>query len=110
MGRTFASHSIGHKHPVTTQVIHNLKKCSFGKERIQYLGYIMDDYVVHVDLANIQAIHDWSTLMTLKELPSFLGLAKFYRKFLLGFSHIDWTLSQMTKGVSMDNFFYEKSQ
>jgi hypothetical protein len=36
----------------------NLEKCFFGMNMVQYLGYIIDDNGVHVDLANIQVIHD----------------------------------------------------
>jgi hypothetical protein len=36
----------------------NLEKCSFGMNRVQYLGYIIDDHGVHVDPAKIQVIRD----------------------------------------------------
>ena len=66
--------------------------------RVQYLGYIVDVHGVHVDPTKIQAIRDWLTQTTLKELRSFLGLANFYRRFVLGFSHIAWALSRVSKG------------
>ena len=61
-------------------------------ERVQYLGYIVNEHGVHVDLENIQAILDWSTLMTLIELLNLLGLTNLYHIFLLGFSNIAWSL------------------
>ena len=64
--------------------------------QVQYLGYIIHERGVHVDPTKIQVIQD--TLTTLTELHSFLGLANFYRRFVLGFSHITWPLSQVTKG------------
>jgi hypothetical protein len=42
----------------------------------------------------------------LPELCSFLGLAKFYRRFVLGFSHITWALSQVTKGGVKAKFLW----
>ena len=66
----------------------NIEKCSFGIERVQYLGYIVDEHGVHVDLSNIQPIHGWSNPMTLTEIHKFLGLANFYGIFLMGFSNI----------------------
>jgi hypothetical protein len=78
--------------------------------RVQYLGYIVDDHGVHVDSAKIQVIHDWPALITLTELQSFLGLANFYRQFMLGFSHIAWALSQVTKGGGRAKFVWEKEQ
>jgi hypothetical protein len=65
---------------------------------------------VHVDLAKIQVIRDWPDPTMLTELQSFLGLANFYRRFMLGFSHIAWTLSQVTKGGGKENFVWDLSQ
>jgi hypothetical protein len=39
-----------------------------------------------------------------------LGLANFYRRFVLGFSHITWPLSQVTKGGVKEKLFWSKSQ
>jgi hypothetical protein len=88
----------------------NLKKCSFSMNRVQYLGYIFYEHGVHVDPAKIQVIYDWLALTTLTKLRSFLGLANFYRWFVLGFSHIAWALSQVTKGGGRANFVWGKEQ
>ena len=61
-------------------------------ERVHYLGYIVDEHGVLVDLAKIQYIHDWMTPTTLIEIHSFLGLANFYHRFVLGFSNIVWSI------------------
>jgi hypothetical protein len=37
-----------------------------------------------------------------------LGLANFYQRFVLGFSHIGWALSQVTKGGGKENFMWGK--
>jgi hypothetical protein len=58
----------------------------------------MDEHGVHVDPAKIQVIHDWPALKNMTELCDFPGLTNFYHKFMLGFSHIAWPLSQVPKG------------
>ena len=78
--------------------------------RVQYLGYIVDEHGVHVDPAKIQFIRDWPAMTTLTELQSFLGLANFYRRFMLGFSHIAWALNQVTKGGIREMFAWWKEQ
>eukprot|EP00253_Pinus_taeda_P003150 PITA_03150 len=65
---------------------------------------------VHVDPAKIQVIWDWPSPTTMTELHSLLGLANFYHRFVLGFSHITWPLSQVTKGGAKAKLFWSKSQ
>ena len=79
-------------------------------ERVHYLGYIIDQHGIHVDPAKIQVIRDWAAPTTLTELRRFLGLANFYRKFVLGFSHISWALSQITRGGGEEKFVWGQSQ
>jgi hypothetical protein len=68
------------------------------------LGYIVDEHGFHVDPAKIQVSCDWPSPTTLTELQSFLGLANFYRRCMLGFSHIAWSLIQLTKSGGRENF------
>ena len=77
---------------------------------VQYIGYIVDEHGVHANPAKVQSIRDCPTLTTLVDLRSFLGLANFYRKFVLGFSHIDWAVSQVTKGGGKSKFVWSESQ
>jgi hypothetical protein len=79
-------------------------------DRVHYLGYIIDQHGVHVDPAKIQVICDWLAPTTLTELQSFLGLANFYRRFVLGFSHIAWALSQINRGGGKEKFAWGWSQ
>ena len=88
----------------------NLEKCSFSMDMVHYLGYIIDQHGVHVDLAKIQVIHDWPASTTLTKLRSFLCLGNFYCRFMLGFSHIAWALIQVTRGGGKEKFMWGMSQ
>ena len=77
---------------------------------IQYLSYIVEEHRVHVNLSKIQVIQDWPAPTRLTELRSFLDLANFYRRFMLGFSHIAWALSQVTMGGGKAKFVWTESQ
>jgi hypothetical protein len=88
----------------------NLEKCSFDMDKVHYLGYIIDQHGVHVDPSKIQVICDWPALTTLTEIQSFLGLANFYCRFVLGFSHIAWALNQVTRGGGKEKFVWGMSQ
>jgi hypothetical protein len=88
----------------------NLENFSFGMNRVQYQGYIVDEHGVHVDLAKIQVICDWLAPTTLTEIWSFLGLSNFYRWFMLGFSHIAWPLIQVKKGGGITKFLCGEDQ
>jgi hypothetical protein len=79
-------------------------------EKVHYLGYIIDHHGVHVDPAKIQVIRDWTAPTTLIELRIFLGLANLYHRFLLGFSHIAWALSQINRGGGKVKFAWGRSQ
>jgi hypothetical protein len=78
--------------------------------QVQYMGYIIDEHGVHVDLAKIQVIRDCLAPTTLTKLRIFLGLANFYHRFILGFSHITCPLSQVTKGGAKEKLFWFESQ
>jgi hypothetical protein len=77
--------------------------------RVQYLGYIVDEHGVHVDPSNIQVIYDWKTSTTLIELQSFLGLTNFYQWFMFGFYHIECPPNQVTKGGGRETFVWGRN-
>jgi hypothetical protein len=88
----------------------NLEKYSFSMNRVQYLGYIIYAHGVYVYPANIQVICDSPAPTTLTELQIFLVLANFYRRFVLGFSCIAWSLSQITRGGGKEKCVWAPSQ
>ena len=63
----------------------NPKKCSFVKQRIEYLGHVVTPDGVFSDPSIVEVVKNFPTPASLK---SFLGLANYYRRFIKGFSEI----------------------
>ena len=79
-------------------------------DMVHYLGYIIDWHGVLVDPSKIQVIHDYPSQTTITNLQIFLGLANFYCRFVLEFSHIAWALSQINRGGGKAKFAWGRSQ
>jgi hypothetical protein len=59
-----------------------LSKCTFAKREISYLRYVISAQRVATCPKKIQAVADWPQPQNVKELRSFLGLSRYYRKFV----------------------------
>lgn len=63
-----------------------ISKCSFGQEKIEYLGHVVSKLEVEMDRTKISAIMDWAPPTTVKLLRGFLGLTGYYRRFIQNYS------------------------
>lgn len=66
----------------------NLSKCDFYQRWIQYLGHVILEEGIAVDLENIEAIMDWPTPKNVTNVIYFMGLVGYYKRFIEGFSKI----------------------
>lgn len=75
------------------------EKCEFSVPTISFLGYIIMGYIMGItmDQSKVQAVTEWPTPQTVKDLQCFLGLAVFYRCFIWGFSSIATLLTVVLK-------------
>ncbi|GJZ07890.1 putative reverse transcriptase domain-containing protein, partial [Tanacetum coccineum] len=51
-------------------------KCEFWIPKVQFLGHMIDNKGIHVDLAKIESIKDWASPKSPIEIRQFLGLAE----------------------------------
>jgi len=71
-------------------------KCKVWQRDIGFLGHRVSEQGVTVDPKKIAAIQDWPQPTNVTEVKSFLGLPKYYRKFVKGFSSINKPLTRLT--------------
>lgn len=62
-----------------------------------FLGHVISGGKISVDLAKVLAILDWSRPKNVSEICSFLGLARYYRRFIPNFSKIALPMKKMTR-------------
>ena len=63
-------------------------KCHFLRKEVAFLGHVVSSDGIKTDPEKVKAVKTWPEPVNVKELQSFLGLAGYYRKFILGFSII----------------------
>lgn len=62
------------------------QKCYLLKQKVSFLGHIVDGDGVHMKPEKANAIRKYPTPRNSKKLRTLLGMASFYKKFCLGFS------------------------
>ena len=72
-------------------------KCELFKDRVEFLGHIVDAKGIHMMSDKIDAVTGWPTLTSVADVRSFLGTVGYYRKFVHMFSDIAAPLSELLK-------------
>ena len=63
-------------------------KCEFWLHEVQFLGHLVNQKGILVDLTKIEAVMQWEVPKSPSEIRSFLGLVGYYRRFIQDFSKI----------------------
>ncbi|WVZ80573.1 hypothetical protein U9M48_028039 [Paspalum notatum var. saurae] len=80
-----------------------LKKCDFWMDRVSYLGHTISSEGISVDPKKVKTVSDWERPTTVTEIRSFLGMAGYYRRFIMDFANIASSLTRLTrKGVKFE--------
>ncbi|CCO31575.1 Retrotransposable element Tf2 155 kDa protein type 2 [Rhizoctonia solani AG-1 IB] len=72
-------------------------KCEFHHTRVEYLGIVVLDQSFFLDKLKIQAVQEWPTPTTVKQVQSFLGFANFLRQLVANFSRMAQPLHNLVK-------------
>jgi len=73
------------------------EKCSFHQPSVQFLGYNIDSSGIRMDERKVDAIRNWPSPSTVKELQRFLSFASFYRCFIQNYSSITSPLTSLLR-------------
>jgi len=74
-----------------------LAKCSFNQTLVEYLGLIILEGELRMDLIKLQAVKDWPCPKLVKDIQKFLGFCNFYRHFIYAYSTLACPLFDLTK-------------
>jgi hypothetical protein len=72
-------------------------KCKFWLDSVKFLGHTISKDGISVDPSKVQEVMDWKPPKSVHQICSFLGLAGYYRRFILNFSRIAKPMTELLK-------------
>jgi hypothetical protein len=88
----------------------NMKKSSFMKTKLIYLGFIISIDKLRMDPDKVEVIKNWPSTKNIFEVRIFHGLASFYRKFIRNFSEISAPMMDTVKKRHKSFHWTEKDE
>jgi hypothetical protein len=79
------------------QLYGKLSKCSFYQSKIHYLGCVISEEGIVMDLAKVKAIMEWPAPTNVPEVCSLMSLVGYYRWFVEAFSKIGNPITELQK-------------
>ena len=79
-------------------------KCTFGVDKVNFLGHVLSEGGVSVDTAKTDLVKDFPIPTTQKQLRGFLGLCNYYRRFVQDYAKIASPLNSLLKKEIGKNF------
>ena len=85
------------------QLYAKFSKCKFWLTEMRFLGHMVSASGVSVDPEKVEAVMSWERPKSVFEIRSFLGLARYYRRFIEDFSLLVAPMTRLTlKEVKFD--------
>lgn len=75
----------------------NPEKCSFFRNEIKYLGFVVNNQGVKIDLEKLAPILGYEPPQNIRQLRRFLGFASWYRRFLPNLATVAELLTRLLK-------------
>jgi hypothetical protein len=74
-----------------------LRKCSFAETTVEFLGHVISYNIIAMDKEKLQGVQDWPRPTTIKQVRGFLGLARYYCRFIKDFATMAAPLHDLTQ-------------
>lgn len=72
-------------------------KCNFVVQEIEYLGHFIFGEGMKTDPTKLKSMIDWSIPKSFKSLKGFLGLTRYYKKFIRNSDFLAISLTELLK-------------
>ena len=85
------------------QLYVKFSKCEFWLTEVRFLGHVVSASGVSIDLEKVDAVMSWERPKSVFEIRSFLGLARYYMRFIVDFSRLVAPMTRLTrKGINFE--------
>ena len=71
------------------------RRCEFGKRSVKYLGHIIENGTIRIDLDKVAAVRTWPAPTCVKEIQQFHGLVNYYHEYIKNFAKLAAPLSNL---------------
>ena len=79
------------------QLYAKFSKCEFWLTKVKFLGHVVSASGVLVDPEKVEEVMSWERLKSVFEIRSFLGLVRYYWRFIEDFSRLVAPMTRLTQ-------------
>ena len=79
------------------QLYAKFSKCEFWFTEVRFLGHVVSASVVSMDPKKVEVVMSWERPKSVFEIRNFLGLARYYRRFIEDFSRLAALMTRLTQ-------------